>query len=302
MNKEFKKSKKIINLSKRGYIVYLTKSKISVNEGNVVYVQKQENQILTFNIPYLNTQVLILGYGTSISNQAASILSENNIMVIFVSNTFNIHAIITPDNSKFINKYAIALTEKLYLESKKIDLAKNLFKIRHSFNNLFLQKEHLEIFITDYPELEKELKKIDEVTTIEKILGHEGSYVKILKHKIEKEIGINDIDYEEYQNRIIAINSFFYGMAGVVLSTLGIPYYLHIYHGRTNNGSLKYDIADLIKGLSVPIAIESFNKKSIFYSENINHLYKILSDYSIDNHLFQILFDLTIEGLDLKNV
>jgi len=296
----YKKSEKIINCSQRGYILFLSKTKIYVYNGNVVYSSLKEDIEYTYNIPYLNTQFILLGYGTSISQEAANILSSNNIIILFVSNKFNLISTLTPENSILTNKYALKLTESLFVRNNKILLAKNLFITRHSFNKSFLSKK-INLDISSDLQINNLLVSLDNLdissTKIETILGLEGNYVKFLNQKIKEHLSFdNSIEYKE---RLYIINNLCYSLSSIVLTTLNIPFYLNIYHGRTNKGSLKYDIADLIKGISMPLVLLSLDKKQDFFASDNEEFKKKSIDFILKNKLLENLFKLTIDGLML---
>src|SRR5690606_8424228 len=73
-----------ILLSKRANILYLEHSRLLQKDGRVVALNdKGESIDLFYNVPHLNTSLILLGKGTSITDAAARLLASASVMVGF---------------------------------------------------------------------------------------------------------------------------------------------------------------------------------------------------------------------------
>jgi CRISPR-associated protein Cas1 len=118
--------KKIPTTYKSNTIRHLTKTKIFVKDGNVVYndeTNKSEMYTYQYNIPYANISILSLGHGTSITEQAIKKLSETDTLIVFMSINYKISSIIYPNNNRNA-KYIIPWFNKINNEKNRLDLAK----------------------------------------------------------------------------------------------------------------------------------------------------------------------------------
>ena len=308
-----KLTEKLINTSARGYpIIKLNAARIEVYQGNVVYSQKEESFEKTYNIPYLNTAVLILGYGTSVSQKAAILLAKAKTLVLFVDSSYNVHSMLMPEEGYLSNKYNQRLIENLYVKNKRVDLAKKMLLKRLEFNEEYINNiEEIEgIYNSEIQsKIENYKQKIVESETIEQMLVFEGNIMKTYYREFNKSLGIEDNDQsKEIKRRTIIINYKCYALASVVLTSLGLSYSLNVIHGRTRQGSLKFDIADIIKGLSTPIAILSLiDQESRFYTpfnsnkETDNIFSKKVIQYFEEKDFLTKLFKLTIDTLEINN-
>lgn len=293
------KELKLIPSSKRGYpIIFINKAKVHVFNETLVYSANEDSLEITNNIPYLNTSILILGFGTSISNEAAILLGKSKTLVFFTNKKYDLYSLLIPEESLLTNKYNLKHIENLFKLDKRLELAKLLFKTRLEFNELFLHK----LFNSSLYLNNLDLFKLDNylnANSIEEMLGFEGSYMKKFYNLL-----LNDfthINQDLIKERLKIANHLCYALSSIVLTSLGINFSLSILHGRTNNGSLRYDIADIIKGISIYLAVLSLDKNSDFYTEKESDFYKTVISFLTDNSILELLFDLTIKGLDLKN-
>ena len=71
--------------SKRGNVEYLEHCRVKVKNGRVVYLQASSGESVDsyWNIPIANTTVVLLGTGTSITQQAVAKLGEAGVMIGF---------------------------------------------------------------------------------------------------------------------------------------------------------------------------------------------------------------------------
>ena len=275
----------IIPHNHRGYHFFiLSQAKIFIKEGNVVYSSKKDEELIK-NIPYLNTSILILGKGTSITSEAINYLSNNKTIIMSVTNTFNLHSVVFPEDSLNTNQYVKPLAQYVFNEDKKLRLAKAMLLLRYDINQKLANKNDVLREIYNSTKSLYENKELNNIQSINELLGIEGDYVKKFRKTFKEVLGISDELMQDFKIRIKLINSLMYGMASIILTAYGLPYGFNIFHGRTNKGALKYDIADLFKGISVMVACLSLIKDfQDFYTieKNEEKLLKIFSNILIE--------------------
>ncbi len=290
------KELKLIPSSKRGYpIIFINKAKIHVLNETLVYSATEDSLEYTNNIPYLNSSILILGFGTSISSEAAILLGKSKTLVFFTNKKYDLYSILIPEESLLTNKYNLKHIENLFKFDKRLDLAKLLFKTRLKFNYIYIKKFFKsDLYINN---IDKFNDNYLAANSIEEMLGYEGSYMKNFYFSVFN--NYKDISQDLVKERLRIANHLCYAISSVVLTSLGINFSLSVLHGRTNNGSLRYDIADIIKGISIYLAVLSLDKNSEFYTEKESEFYKTVIFFLTENNILELLFDLTLEGLDL---
>lgn len=77
------KELKTILPSKRSYIYYLEKCSVLQKDGRIVYLTSDANRKDYYNIPIANTTILLLGMGTSITQNAVRMLSSAGVPIGF---------------------------------------------------------------------------------------------------------------------------------------------------------------------------------------------------------------------------
>ena len=75
-------------------LLYFDKTKIVMKDGSLSALNK--NGVIL--IPPSSVLILMLGYGTSITNDAAIFCAENDMQIAFVKGEINIHSFFTSKN------------------------------------------------------------------------------------------------------------------------------------------------------------------------------------------------------------
>jgi len=270
---------KQINVSKRGYqIIYVEKAKIYVSNSTITYSTKTEKEEKTFNIPYLNSAILMLGTGTSITNEAIRLAANNSLIIIFVNSIYKPSSstdisfnILSPSSEYKPTEYMQKMAKIYFNEEEKLIKAKELILLRLKFS-----KEMYSFYLKEYI-LDSEIKdnlflliyslkeELNELNSIDKILLAEARYTKKIYSIFAKHYGISFKRIHKYEKKpdfdnsvnsnLTHINYFCYGLSASMLTTLGVSFSFPILHGKTRRGALVFDIADIIKdGFSVPLA------------------------------------------------
>ena len=305
--------KKQINVSNRGYkIIYIERAKIIVDKSTLVYIKKEENQELYFNIPYLNTSILMLGTGTSITNEAIRLASDNSIIIMFVNSIYKPSAhtdftCLTYNSEYKEQKYNQRFAQIFFNEELRLQKAKEILHrrvvITKELYSFFKGEDILseELLSKSNILLDRFDKTIQNKTTITDLLLTEARHTKDIfklfkndfKVEFTKETKVEKIK-DNINRNLIDLNYLAYGMSASALSALGISYSFPLLHGKTRRGALVFDIADLIKdGFSIPLSFHSdrlnLSKSEVrqFALETIEHLklfrriFKEINDLSL---------------------
>lgn len=309
---------KKINISQRGYaIYYVDRAKVYTRNSTLAYSLSESGKTKMFNIPYLNTSILMLGPSTSITNEAVRLFSRNSGIIMFTgnngvppyANTIDEFTILESNSeykpTNYFNAWnALFNTPQSQLSAAKDLCLRRIVLTKEIYNTLFEAKElnlndssHNYIF-------ENFINNISKSKSIAELLLSEGRYTKSIYALCAQQSQIkfkrSHKSKEDPINPLLTHSNYLcYGYAAVTLTALGIPYSMPLLHGKTRRGALVFDIADLIKdAISIPM--------SFYHGVNSN-----LSDYEFrnkitesieQNKLFKRLFDEVISISKIQNV
>lgn len=273
-----------IPLTLRGHIFILEHAMIIRKNNRVVYSIVDGQYRKFFNIPDLNTSMLILGAGTSITSEAIELLANQGILVLFTGgHGLTINAgldslvYLEPQNeyrpTEYNQKFAkFFLNEKERLKTAKKFFYKRIENTKRFYNLLFENNKDkryeilsfnpiiLEDFFIDYK------KEIEKVKNNNELLLTEAKFTKEIYKTFAKMYNLN-FNKEDKNNKAAQnlkhFNYLSYGFASLVLYVLGISHSFSMFHGKTRRGGLVFDVADLIKdGISIPFAFYYANKNT----------------------------------------
>lgn len=292
---------KQILLSKRNYIFYVDRVKVVGEMGNVRLVSKDDHNNdfdNWMNVPHQNTSLLLLGHGSSITNEAMRLLSAANVIVGFCgtdgSPTYQITDMVfsaSADNyrpTKYMQQWYM-LWEQKQLETAKLLL---ITRIQHTLdvweNNDFLWENNVVINNETAAKFVDDVNKEDKLQSVLLIEARWTKYLyktiasKLLPDKFKRVHDVTEVpktDQDKVNVNITHGNYLAYGLATVALHGLGISYAFPMLHGNTRRGGLVLDVADLIKDPYVlPHAFEHHKKhknqkQSIYRGATINMLH-----------------------------
>jgi CRISPR-associated protein Cas1 len=265
--------KKQINVSKRGYkIIYIEKAKVYVNNGTLVFSQKEELSEKTYNIPYLNTSILMLGVGTSITNEAVRLAANNSLIIMFVnsslshsSSTDESFNILSPSSEYKPNEYTQQLSKIFFSDTLRLEKAKQILKKRlliteevyqYFIKKGILSENILNVFQKEASQFNSNIEKAENTN---KLLIEEALYTKKIYKvfaKENEELFLRNSKGKDPINRNLTnINYMLYGLSASMLTALNIPYVFAFLHGKTRRGALVFDVADLYKdAVSIPLS------------------------------------------------
>lgn len=236
--------------------VYIEKAKVTVKNFSVVLIR--ENSII--DIPIANINTLILGIGTSITQNAVIEISKFGCTIIWSGS--NLNYFYTFGQPQTFSSKNLLLQCRLH-ESKvaSLEVVRNMYSIRYP-------NEHL-----------KSKSKED-------LLGLEGMRMqqcyKELANRfgvawIERTYRVEDFYAQDYINKCITTaNQLLYAVITAIVVSLGFSTALAFVH----NGkmlSFVYDLADLYKeSLILPLGFE-FCSKTTDTDDSLRELKKLLN-------------------------
>ena len=268
-------------VQKDGRVLYLTKSKAEL-EGRLGDEQLKKQDLIEqyFNVPAQNTSLLMLGQGTSITDSAARMLADANVMVGFVGSGGSpmfcaADPVFLPPQSEYRpTEYMQAWVRMWIDDDKRLQLAKRFLKERLEraeytwANNPDLPRRGIAISEQQLDRFETAIRKSQ---TTEDLLSAEGVWVKGLYQNLARGYKLDSFARDErpgvrttasathsvVNGMLTHGNYIAYGFAAVALYAVGISYAMPVLHGKTRRGALVFDAADLFKDWTVlPLAFE----------------------------------------------
>jgi len=303
-----------ILLSKRGFSFYLEHCRVEREGDRVVFKKAREGEFASYNLPYANTSILILGKGTSITDGAMFLLSRTGTSVCFAGGGgLPLYAgedpaflALEPVSEYRPTKYMQGIARNFFDEAAKVEMAKRLIEIR--IDNTLKMRETLESkYEIDVVE-EGELSALGEAFRDEarrcgeigQLMAAEGRYTRklyalyartFLVENFVRERGDakNKSERSDHQvnDFLDHLNYIAYGAATTALHALGVSFSFPMLHGRTSRGGLVFDIADLFKdGLTVPLAFYC-DREGISHTEAKGLCLKIVHEQDVISRMIE---------------
>jgi CRISPR-associated protein Cas1 len=252
---------KAILHSKRANIYYLDRCRVMQKDGRVLYLTEEKDNKQYWNIPIANTTCILLGGGTSITQEAMRMLAQAGVLVGFSGNggTPLLMATeiewLTPQSEYRPTKYMQAWMSFWFDEQKRLQAAKQLQVWRLEYLQKIWAKDkdlQIEGFIPDEVLLASFKKKIANAGNVDKLLTDEmlltKRLYKIAATNTKTQNFTRQRDSTDLANYFLNRGNYLaYGLAASTLWVLGISHAFALMHGKTRRGALVFDIADLIK-------------------------------------------------------
>ena len=226
----------MIPLSRRQPFYYIDKAVISKHNDSVKIFKKEGNISFGYDLPIANIGCLILGSGTSITNEAIRIISARGCHCVFTGEGG------MPIYSKTIHHRN---------STNKIKQFKSFIDSNRRYNcSKILLEERAMIMQKFKPELP--LLSINSVNS-DNILGIEAAWAKSAykyvcnKHKYSWP-GKANLNKHHPLN---LMNHLLYSLTDITISFCGYDSDLGIIHGINRGGGLCYDIADVYKPILI---------------------------------------------------
>lgn len=259
--------------SRRGYISLLEHAHVKVSDGGVMAQKEEAGRFREYNIPYVNTSLVLLGEGTSITREAARLLAQQGVIVAFtggggsplVSATTPEFVCLEPQDEYRPTTYMQRLAQIFFDEPRRLGAAKWLLRERLGF--MAKSWDRLPV-ATRYglcaDDLRAEHAKfragIEAARNTQDLLLSEAEHARKVYAYVARTHGVGfsrkPQTGDDLPNQLLDhANYLAYGLAAVALHGLGISFAFALLHGKTRRGGLVFDIADLIKdAVTVPVA------------------------------------------------
>lgn len=242
---------------------YLEHCRVVMADERITYIKAADGVEKHFAIPYANTNILMLGPGTSITHQAARLLGDEGTCLAFVAGG-GTPLYLTSVNEYRPTEYVQSWLQFWYDPSARLAVAKYFQKLRVEL----IQKAWARLAPEADPS--KAIARYnDDVATASSntsLLTAEGRFAKSLYALLAKAYGAEKFTRKPRSGSSIDDlldmgNYMAYGQAACALWVLGIPYAFGVNHGTTRRGALVFDLADIVKdALVMPVAFVSAAK------------------------------------------
>lgn len=221
-------------------LVYVEKALVRMVDGFLTLLQGQEGKSTIAPSSHL---VLMLGAGTSISQEAAIFCATNDLHIAFARGGCNVHSYFMAgryqDPQSLVNQVQLA-------QNHKLEIARWLLEYRlrrHGYLNA--------------------LDEVRAMQDIQSLIAWEGRWIKALyaKHALASNtVFSRNFDAEDAVNaKLNVLNNALYSVCTALCLCLGLSPSIGFIHGTTRRGGLAFDFADILKADCVtPIA---FNAK-----------------------------------------
>ncbi len=249
--------------SKRMGMYYLEHCRIAKVDEKITYSQANKKATQFFSLPVANTNVILMGSGTSITQAAMRLMSEHGVMLASVGGG-GTPLFLASQSEYRENKYFFAYLEKWQNIKKRMQMARDFQQYRMDFvenqwKRLGIKKENEILQANDY--FENQLPK---AKNVQSLMGYEGDYTKKLYAIMRSKLALKDFirvagkkdEGDLFNSYLDHANYLAYGLASVALWVLGLPHQLAVSHGATRRGAFVFDVADIIKdGIILPVAM-----------------------------------------------
>lgn len=223
--------------------IYFEKSIICMSDGFLTALNGTNGKVV---IPPSSHMLLLLGTGTSITQEAAIFSAQHDMDVSFIRGGSNIHTVMK--ETRMQDPYRLVNQVKNQ-ENFKVDIAKQLLKLR--FKLLKYDNDFIENLF--------ELDTIEELTLFEARWAKEVYKAFCLRNKIEgfkRDFAGTDL----INARLNILNNALYSICTSISISCHLSPSIGFIHGFSRRGGFSFDLADIIK---TPTTVKlSFEKPS----------------------------------------
>ena len=247
--------------------LYLEKSIICMKDGFLTALSGKEGKVLISPSSHL---IMMLGTGTSITQEAVIFASQHDMQIAFVRGGSNIHTYFQEgryqDPVRLVNQVKNQ-------ENFKLEIAKELMKLRFR-----LLKDNKDDEIESY-------ESIDTLTLFEARWAKSIYRQYCFKYKIDnfkRDFEGTDIVNE----RLNILNNVLYSLCSSIILSCHLSPSISFIHGFSRRGGLAFDLSDLIKTPTIVrlafSADKDKNTRQLMYylmsmlKENNNYYFKLL--------------------------
>ena len=257
--------------SQRSGLYIFERARIYQRHGRVEYTCDEGREPRSFALPHANAVFVIIGPGSSITTEAVRQLKSEGVCLGFSGSGGA--PLLMADEPYFMSP-ADEYRNPSYLQrwigfwpdaDKRLAAAKVLMRHRIAVVESCWADTTFDAPWPTTPTkaLDAFYKAIDRASAIQNLLGDEGAFTKALYKAAATSANMTGFSREPRSSTSITDanttldhgNYLAYGLAHVVLWTLGLSPSLPLTHGNTRRGALVFDIADVIKdGIILPLA------------------------------------------------
>lgn len=253
--------------------IYVEKTKIIMKDGFLTLLAGEDGKKILAPASHM---ILMLGAGTSITQDAAIFCAQHDLHISFVRGGSNIHSFFMEGRYQDPERLICQFNNQ---KNYKLEIAKKLMHIRFQL----LGENNIEDI--------NNTKSVDELTLYEARWA-KSTYKKFcLKYKISN--FRRDFNSTDVVNvRLNLLNNILYSLCSAIILSCHLSPSLAFIHGFSRRGGLAFDLADLIKtNTTVEISFsmvndEKNNRQLMYYlmsklKEKNNYLFKLLIQISL---------------------
>lgn len=219
-------------LSEKEPFQYVEKAKIMMKDGFLTAMRGKDGMQI---IAPASILFLMLGAGTSITQEAAIFCAQHDVQLCFARGGSNIHSIWM--SGRFPNPESLK-NQINKIEKNRLSYAKILLIYRFYLLNRLNDKIKEEINI---------------LNTVNEILLYEARWAKqiyrefSMKYKVDftRNTSLDNTDY--INERLNILNNALYSLVTAICYAINLSPSVAILHGETRRGGLTFDLADLMK-------------------------------------------------------
>lgn len=274
-------------------VFYLEHCRVVASDTRLSFIKSDQALEKYFALPHLNLAILLLGPGTSMTQQAARLMASEGVLVGFTAGGA-VPLFLASQSEYRPTEYLQSWISWWPDEAMRLKKAKTLQALR--IQNV--EKAWSKWFGTTHTATlhdagEAYLEGLEKSGSVSALLGFEANYTKTLYKTLARHFKMDDFKRthrsgESHVNQLLDQGNYLaYGFASVALWGLGIPPSLAVIHGKTRRGALVFDIADVYKdALVLPTAFEAahgqlnaseFRKELIDRSDRLDILPKLFN-------------------------
>jgi CRISPR-associated protein Cas1 len=278
-------------------IQYLEHCRLVVNDEKLTLIRRKDALEKFWSIPYGNLAVLLLGPGTSLTQQAARLLASENVMVSFTGGG-GTPIFLATQNEYRPTEYLQSWMRMWLDEGKRLQVGKffqeqRAYKVFQAWLQMDKQFDKCESITARY------LEDVKLATNNALLMAYEAKFTKQLYAFLVKRYDCKNFcrdrtaedDFNQFLNNG---NYLAYGLGAATLWSLGLSFSLPVSHGKTRRGGLVFDIADLIKDACImPIAFQQAAGL-----KNSSEFRKACIDWLDKQQALRFLFDTVVKAVD----
>lgn len=272
-------------LSDKEPFQYIEKARIMMKDGFLCAVQGKDGIRI---IPPSSLLLLMLGAGTSITQEAAIFCAENDLYLSFARGGLNVHSIW--HSGRYPNPDSLR-NQMRKIENNRLEYAKSLLIYRlHILGRLnATMKEEISV-----------------ISSLSDMLLYEGRFMKNIYREYARKYNVDfsrDFNGTDIVNeRLNILSNAVYSLVTAICYSVNLSPSIAILHGDKRRGGLTFDLADLIK--THLIFDLSFSQENIKTS---NLMHSLANKFKEDNQryiklILNICLSLANEEDDLLNI